>query len=258
MKTFAGIAVMVAGMVSTVAADEQTAVVQGRQIISKYGEAVVWINAATKVDLGERGGVREEKAECLGVVIDPCGLTVLPLNVLDQSFLITAAMRSKGMEGKPTVTLSDVRITLADGAEVPAQIVLKDPDLDLAFVMPDPNKPQERRTFSFVKMGGVKTVDVLDALIMMGRSDPQFTREPMITLDRVACVLKKPRTLYYARAAVPGSVVFAEDGTLVGLCVTRPAGLDALKVVVLPAEAIAKVAAQVPPDKTQVAPSSRP
>jgi hypothetical protein len=257
MKTLAGIGIVVAGMVSTAAADEQTAVVQGRQIISKYGEAVVWINAATKVDLGERG-VREEKAECLGVVIDPCGLTVLPLNVLDQSVLIAAAMRSKGIEGKPTVTLSDVRITLADGAEVPAQIVLKDPDLDLAFVMPDPNKPRDRRAFSFVKMGGAKTVDVLDGLIIMGRSDPQFTREPMVTLDRVACVLKKPRTLYYARAAVPGSVVFAEDGTLVGLCVTRPVGPDALKVVVLPAEAIAKVAAQVPPDKTQVTPPPRP
>ncbi len=248
---------MVAGMASMVAADEQAAVAQGRQIVSKYGDAVVWINAVTKVDLGERG-VREEKVECLGVVIDPCGLTVLPLNVLDQSVLIAAAMRSKGMEGKPTVTLSDVRMILADGAEVPAQIVLKDPDLDLAFVTPDPNRTQDRRAYRFVTMAGTATVDVLDWLIILGRSDPQFTREPMISLDRVACVLRKPRTLYYARSAVPGSVVFAEDGAPVGLCVTRVAGPEAVKIVVLPVEAIAKVAAQVPPGKTRPAPSPRP
>ena len=250
--------ILVAVAIATIAAtpslwaDEQGAAAQGRQIVAKYGESLVWVNAVAKMDLGGRG-TKEEKAECPGVVIDPCGLTVLPLNGLDHSALIVAAMRSQGIEDKPTVTLSDVKITLADGTEIPARIALKDPDLDLAFVTPDPNKALDRRVFTFVKMAGTRSVDVLDSVIFMGRSDPQFTREPMVALDRVACVLKKPRTLYYVRAAAPGSVVFAEDGAVVGLCVTRFSGPDSLKAVVLPAEAIAKVAVQVPGGGTAAA-----
>jgi hypothetical protein len=116
----------------------------------------------------------------------------------------------------------------------------------------------DRRAFTVVKMAGTRSVAVLDPVIFMGRSDPQFTREPMVALDRVACVLKKPRTLYYIRTVAPGSAVFAEDGAIVGLCVTRFSGPDSLKAVVLPAEAIAKVAVQVSGSRTQVAPAPSP
>ena len=88
----------------------------------------------------------DESVETVGTVIDPSGLTVLSLGALNPGAMMNKMMGGGG-SGQERMEFgsepSDVKLRLADGKELPARIVLRDEDLDLAFLRPTtkPDKP---------------------------------------------------------------------------------------------------------------------
>src|SRR4029453_10012739 len=121
----------------------------GREIVKKWQNAIVTVRVVLKMRVsvgGREMQSMDESVETVGTVIDPNGLTVLSLGALTPG-----AMRNKMMGGgggsqermefgsEP----SDVKLRLPDGKELPARIVLRDEDLDLAFLRPTakPEKP---------------------------------------------------------------------------------------------------------------------
>ena len=67
--------------------------------------------------------------------------------------------------------LRGIKLRLPDGSEVPARVVLKDDDLDLAFVAPnEPLSAAAKKQISVVKLEAAKAAEVLDTIVELGRT----------------------------------------------------------------------------------------
>jgi hypothetical protein len=124
------------------------------------------------------------------------------------------------------------KIVLEDGKELPASVVLRDPDLDLAFVRPD-EKPAE--PLRCVDLANASRPEVLDQVVTVSRLGQLARRTHSVALGRIDAVVDKPRTFYVPTPSVStfmslGSPVFALDGKIAGLTVVRKGKTEALSI----------------------------
>jgi hypothetical protein len=183
--------------------------------------------------LGGMFGRQEQKVEAVGTVIDESGLTVLSYTMLDPSAMFNAAMQNVNVGGGENkvefkTELSGVKIRLADGTEVPAKLILRDDDLDLAFVMPT----EAGKKLPFLKLGeggaaGASDVKPLDPLVVIWRLGQSLDRQPAVAISRVSAVVTKPRTFYLCTGVeAMGTPAFTGDGKPLGIVVMRKQGLE--------------------------------
>src|SRR5712672_1264220 len=115
---------------------------KGRALFKKNQHSVVTVQIVlkSKFSVGGRGGEsNESRQDVSGTVVDPSGLTVLSLSATDPGQMLQNMMSGGSDEEskfKMETELSDVKILLDDGTEVPSEVVLRDRDLDLAFIRP--------------------------------------------------------------------------------------------------------------------------
>ena len=201
----------------------------GRELSNKYKETVISVKLVITtcyVYGGRETNKRESKNEISGTVIDASGLTVLSLFALDPS-----AARSdwsfdtggENMKVKTESNVTDVKLILSDGTEIPAQVVLKDKDLDLAFVKP---KEKLEKPCQFVNFAKPRTApEILDDILVIGRLGREVNRVTSIALGQVEAIVKKPRTFYVCGArgghAALGCPVFNAQGETLGLTIMR-------------------------------------
>ena len=261
-------AIAVVAVFSSVAPAEEEPVAAAREVFAREQKSVVWVSAVMKMraggGLGAMMGRQEQKVESVGTVIDESGLTVLSYSVLDPSALLNAAMQNAGggvAEGENKIEfkteLSGVKIRMADGTEVPAKLVLRDDDLDLAFVMPT----QPGKKFPHLNLtaaGNAPEVKPLDLLIVLWRLGQSLDRQPAVAISRVSAVVSKPRTFYLCSGVESlGTPAFTADGKPLGIVVMRKQGLDAgsgnfmsmmssggISPIIVPAADVAEVAQQ--------------
>jgi S1-C subfamily serine protease len=237
----------------------------GRAILDQYRTAVVTIKLVIKEQWSSGGQSRdqEDKKEITGTVIDPSGLTVVSLSDIDPALLIEAMMAAQGRntdDFKMTSQITDLKILLSDGAEVPGQVVLRDKDLDLAFIRP---KEQPKEPMKAVPFDQSAPVQLLDPVVTLNRLGRVASREYAASIERVQAVVTKPRTFYLLGFDPThtglGSPAFTADGKVVGLCVIRTSkggevtsrgmggGMeDMMSAIVLPAADVLEVAKQAP------------
>jgi hypothetical protein len=228
---------------------------KGRQIFNKFQHAVVTVQIVAKAT-GPAGRTSETKQEITGTVVDPSGLTVLALSAVDPSEIY----RRMSDEYKMEIEVSDVKILLPDGTELPAEIVLRDKDLDLAFVRPK-TKPASPMTVVDLSKSG--TAQVLDDVIALNRLNRAASRAYAASIERIAAVIQKPRTCYIPDTTMTtttlGSPAFTMDGKILGIFVMRAVsaagGSGGLRQnmtsIILPAEDILKGAKQAPEVKPE-------
>ena len=128
-----------------------------RDVVKKWQEAIVNVRVVLKTRMsmgGREMQASDDPVDTVGTVIDSSGLTVLSLGSLNPGAMMSKLMGSAGGSGQPAVEITteptEVKIRLSNGRELPARIVLRDEDLDLAFLRPTtkPETPLERpRTF---------------------------------------------------------------------------------------------------------------
>jgi hypothetical protein len=215
-------------LIAPAPADELAAA--GRQLAAKWKNAVVTVQLVLKVaDPSEGEGAQQEiKIDSTGTVIDPSGLVVVAL-----SAAIPTESAASGEEdgGDSSTEVKDAKIILNDGTEIPSKVVIRDRELDLAFVRPidKPAKPLDAVDFA----KGAK-VDLMDQIIALHRLGTVASRSIAACPDRVQAVIEKPRTFYAPgfpiMAASLGAPVFAVDSAPVGLLLLRslPGGSDAI------------------------------
>ena len=234
-------------LISSVCFSEDSAYQKNaRMVIQKYGPALVWVSATTKVDVPERGE-QEKRGECLGVMVHESGLTMVSLNYFDQSELIASAVRRNDPDVTPTVSVSNILLTMGDGTEIEGELIFKDPDLDLAFILPNEEEAKEHKPFTVLSVEGDGKAQIMDQILTMGRLEEAYNRQIVAMPAYVSSVITKPRTYYYAKDGVPGSPVFNEAGKLLGLWVTRfnPAiGPSSIRPMILPVSNIKPIADQ--------------
>ncbi len=201
---------------------------KGRAVLDKNQKAVVTVQMVIKQKFSA-GGMgsqeNESKEEATGFVIDPSGLTVLALSSTDPSGLLDNMMSSMGDVGdkfKMESNLGDVKLLLDDGTELPAQVVLRDKDMDLAFVRPAAKPAQP---MAFVDLSKPGEAQVLDPMIALNRLGKVANRACSASIEHVQAVVRKPRTFYIPgndpTHSGLGSPVFTLEGNLVGVIVLR-------------------------------------
>jgi hypothetical protein len=177
--------------------------------LAKYQDAVVTVKLVLKT------GNFESTIEIAGTVLTPEGLTV----VSDSATNPFRGFTGEGGVGRSEAT--DVKVLLKDGRELPAKFVLRDADLDLAFLQP----AEKGLKLTHVKLEKVPVPQVLDDLIYVHRLEKSLNREASVTLGQATAVVKKPRLL-----VVPdlingmqalGCPVFDGSGRPIGITVVR-------------------------------------
>ncbi|HMC27656.1 MAG TPA: serine protease [Verrucomicrobiae bacterium] len=245
---------------------------KARAVFKKNQSSVVTIQLVVKSKMGFAGAggdSRESKQEVSGTVIDPSGLTAVSLSSTDPTSLLQGFMSGFGGDGednfkfKMDSELSDVKLLSQDGTELPAEIVLRDKDLDLAFLRP---KSKPATPLAAVDLGSSAKVEVLDEVITINRLGKVAGRAYAASIERISAVVQKPRLFYVPgtdkTATGLGCPAFTADGKVVGLFVMRAvksggggASLfnmqSAITAILLPAEDVKKVAAQVPAAKEE-------
>ena len=227
----------------------------GQQIFEKNHGAVVTVEVILRSTYSRDGKTSpptESKYDLTGTVVDPSGLVVLAHSGCDPSeFYKTTSSAYEGY--KVESEISDLKILLENGTEVPADIVLRDKDRDLAFARPRTSLGRPWKAVDFTKPASAK---VLDQVIALNRLNPVSGRAYSASVARIIAVVVKPRPFYLHDGTSPGfglgSPVFSLDGSLLGLSVMRVSRAKGANdeensvSIITPAEQVLTVAKQVP------------
>lgn len=250
------LAALVLSSGASLTADDIGATARG--IAEKQGAAVVPVRVVIKMRVayeGEQFDDEESSSELTATIIDPSGLAVCSLSEVDPTHMIEL-WQEEDPNYKIDAQVTDLKFILPEGKEIPAKVVLRDRDLDLAFIRPTalPDEP-----FTAIDLAQPSQPQVMDQIVVLGRLGDVANRQLWVALDRITAIVTKPRTLYVAGfdvwVAGLGVPTYTLDGKLVGITVMRaiPAagtvsgsGNNSVPVV-MPAAAILEVAKQAPP-----------
>lgn len=228
---------------------------KGRELFKKHQRAVVTVQLVQKVTTGRGGEAQENKSDVTGTVVDPSGLTVLALSMTDPTEMYR---RMLGDRYKAELEVSDVKILLDDGAEIAAEIVLRDKDLDLAFIRP---KAKLATPMAAIDLTKASPAQVLDTVVTLNRLGRAAGRAYSASVERISAVVQRPRTFYIPDSTMTGTALgspaFALDGNVVGILVMRTISAggtaasrsDNATSIILPAEDVLKAAKQAPEAK---------
>lgn len=220
----------------------------GRALVKRYADAIVGVElvVTVKVKVGDREQpAREQRIEVNGTVISASGLTVTSLAAVDPQVSFDAARSAQ--QGGQRVELvgaefKEVKLRLADGKEVPARFVLKDADLDLAFMAPETTEPG--RAYAHVNLSDGAAGALLDRFYFVARAPKTLQRVPLVRATDIIGMVEKPRRLFIMSEQALASPVFEPEGKLLGIMLQHFANGRPSGVVVLPAADIAEMAKQ--------------
>jgi hypothetical protein len=222
----------------------------GRAVLKKYQEAIVGVKIVAKVAIPGRESTQEVKVDAVGIMLDAKGLTVASLRIVEPSEVLS---RATGRDIQAEVT--DLKLILADRTEVPAALVLRDKDLDLAFLRPTEKLPKPA---TVVPLNDAAKPEILDNVLALARSNRTPRLEPVLTDGRIGAIVDKPRLFYIGTPALqnsgPGSAVFALDGKFIGQLLLQRTAKGETWSVIVPAADIAETAKQAPAEATKSAP----
>jgi hypothetical protein len=222
MKNIVVATLLVCGLLVPVLGGSDEIEEQGRAVLEANRDAVVTVELVVKMGMG--GQEEESPSEASGVVLGPDGLCVLSLTATDPMALLKNMMGGMmgGMDQMKS-QISSAKILLRDGREIPAHVILRDHDLDLAFLRPL-EKPETPLPCLDVNQSA--SARVLQPVINILRLPKVANRVHSADLGRISAVVEKPRTFYVpSTQANPmgllGTPVFGLDGKVIGLNVLR-------------------------------------
>jgi hypothetical protein len=238
------------GLVPLTAAQSQEERAAARKVVEARSDAVVMVLATIRIraNVGGQEQTADQQAQANGTILDASGLTVLSLSSLEPDEAMTRQLSARMRPGTRVDVSSEpsaIRMRLADGREIPSRLVLRDPDLDLAFIRPV--AATSPLTWIDAPIG---RPSLLDLLFVIQRTSERSGWSTAATFGTVQLVVERPRRYYQMAAAglggTPlGSPVFDAAGRFVGLIVMRNSGgRGPSSTGVLPAEEILEVAKQ--------------
>ncbi len=237
-----------------------------REVVKKWQDAIVNVRVVLKMRMsvgGREMQSSDDPVDTVGTVIDPSGLTVLSLGTLNPGAMMSKLMGSSGSSGQPQMEITteptDVKIRLADGRELPAKIVLRDEDLDLAFLRPT-TKPE--KPLVAIDLNDAAKPALLDEVLVLSRLGRVGGWTAGAALHEIGAIIEKPRTFYVLSGMMTGmgTPAFLTNGRVVGLLTLRQVeagraslfsmmgGTEGMGVlgVILPAADVLDIARQAP------------
>jgi S1-C subfamily serine protease len=249
---------------TSVAAQDSRAA--ARDVVKRWQEAVVNVRVVLKMRMsmgGREMQASDDPVDTVGTVIDSSGLTVLSLGSLNPGAMMSKLMGAGGGNGQPAVEITseptEVKIRLSNGRELPAKIVLRDEDLDLAFLRPT-TKPET--PLVALDLTDAAKPALLDQVLVLSRLGRVGGWTAGAALYDVGAIIEKPRTFYVLAGASSGvgTPAFLTNGRVVGLLTLRQidagrasmasmmGGTESMGMlgVILPAADVLEIAKQAP------------
>lgn len=222
-----------------------------RKLFTEKQSAVVAVSAVVKlqISVGGQNQSQEQSVEMLGTVINEQGLTLVAYSALDLSSQVKAQVKGKIPANVKLEVKSDfkeVKLILSDGEEVPGDVVLKDEDLDVAFIRPDPASDE----FKAAKWSPVRLIpppaepQVLDEVVILERFGKDLGRKASVNFARIVTILTKPRNFYVVNDNNAGTPVYDLKGNLLGIFVRRIFEKSAATPVIMPVKDLVDLAKQ--------------
>lgn len=227
-----------------------------KKIFADKQESVVWLTAVAKISYSADGARdtgfnlpdREQKSEALGTIIDAGGMVVTALSNIDPSRDVSGReirTRDGTVKIEANAILKEVKIVLADGTEIPAELVMRDADLDLAFIKPKPGAKEARGVvYQSVDLKHSAPGAVTEDAITLSRTDEVLNRTASVTRGQIMSITKKPREFLRATGTSLGCPTFASDGRLIGIAVNRSVRGKSSHTVIIPAADVQEIAEQ--------------
>jgi S1-C subfamily serine protease len=237
-------------------ASAEEASAAAKKIFSEQQDAVIWLSAVAKISYNAEGAKdspvnipdRESKVESLGTIIDPSGMVVTALSNVDPARDISGReYRTSGgtVKIEATANLKEVKIIMPDGTEIPAELVMRDVDLDLAFIKPKPGSKEGKGvTYKSLDLKNSSAAEVTDDAITLSRTDEVLNRAASVTRGQIISVTKKPREFLRATGASVGCPTFTSDGKIIGITVNRSVRGRSSHAVLIPATDVLEIAEQ--------------
>ena len=240
-----------------------------RKIFNENKDSVVGVTGVAKVSYSAADSKaplnlpdREQKFETAGTVIDPSGLVVAALSAVDPAKEITGRefnFAQGRVKVEASAILKELKIVMPDGTEVPADIVMKDADLDLAFLKPKADTKEVKSvTFKAIDLKNSVAGEVADDTVTVWRMEEVMNRKPGVMGGQIFAITQKPRTFVRVSSAILGCPTFAMNGKLIGIGVIRSAREKGSVLIVLPAADVLEVAEQAKAAKPAPADEARP
>lgn len=214
----------------------------GRALLKRYADAIVGVELVVTVK-GMQGDrpipAREQKIELNGTFVNAGGLTVISLGGIDPRMGIPAALQGQVRLDEPE--FKEVKLRLADGTEMPARVVLKDADLDLAFIAPE--KPPAQPV-TCIDLTAPAEPLVLGTYFDITRGGKLAQRVPVVRVVYVMGIIEKPRQYYLVNEFSAGCPVFDASGKVLGIALRHMVGNQSAGLLILPSGDIEEIAKQ--------------
>jgi S1-C subfamily serine protease len=256
LKATVCLLVSITALAPVVAAPIDPSIEAARKILATHQDSVLWISGVCKVSYTAAGGSddpvnipdQERKVEALGTVISTNGMIVTALSGIDPAKEVSGReirTASGTVKLEASSILKEVKIVMPDGAEVPAEVVMKDVDLDLAFLQAKRDaKEFNDAQFKAVDLKDSASVVIAEEVVSVSRTDEVLNRQPMVYNGQVNVLVKKPREFIRASSGGIGTPTFNLDGKLVGIGVVRTSKERRSLAVLLPAADVEEIADQ--------------
>lgn len=246
-KRFMGLTAVIL-LCAVTAATAQDTNEQGRMVFEKYKDTVATVRVVVGISYG--GTEQESEQEANATFISEDGLAVLALSAIDP-MQIAEGYGSETEE--MTSRIISLHVFMPDGAEKPAEVVLRDKEQDIAFLRltEKPDAPVPHVTFD--TLGHPKVLDEVVCIMQHGRI---ARRSHAAFIDRIEMVVEKPRLFYamgeYRSRQLVCSPVFTLAGEFTGIGVMRMSSgsnneMEDMMVIIVPAEQLQSLMEQVPP-----------
>lgn len=220
-----------------------------RNLLQKKSDCVTWVSVTVRIEVSAGGRSfppSERKLEALGTVLAQDGLIVLSLNQVDPTDTILSRMRTPG---DINVNYTEVLILRPDGSEIKADFLLKDADLDLAFIRPQTMDSDSDNSLSFQNVqfdpANIPTIQALDEVVSLGKLGRNLYRKSILQRGWVNAVIDKPRDYFVVENVTPGTPVFDKSGIWIGITAFRKEGGKPSGVITVPAKDVMEIAEQV-------------
>lgn len=182
---------------------------QVKFIADKWQDAVVTTRIVIEFRKSER------KIERLATVVDPSGLMVMSLASIDPSAIGI-------FPSSVDIKVRDISIILPDDREIPAKIVLRDTDLDLALLR---LVEKIETPMPSVSVSDEVMPELMDQIVMLSRLGSSANYATIASPGRIIGVITKPRILYVSDITPDmnglGSPVFDTIGRIVGFVLLK-------------------------------------
>ncbi|MCX6922882.1 MAG: serine protease [Verrucomicrobia bacterium] len=245
-----------AALLALAARSEDDLNAAARKILTNKQDSVVWISAIAKTSFTATGAKdsamnvpdQESKVEALATIIDPSGLAVTMLSQVDPGRNVSgrSVRTAQGVvKVEASSTLKEVKVIMPDGTEIPAEIVMKDADLDLAFVrIKASSKEAKGVAFQAVDLKDSAPGGILDEVVTISRMDEVLNRVPSVARGQINTITKKPHQFLRAGGAIGGCPTFLVNGKLLGITAARLVTGKSPWAVIIPAADVLEIAEQ--------------